>query len=60
MSSKICFGIFLISFYGAIIEGLVLEKNENSFIMLVITGIIMILAIIAVEALSRIRKRLRF
>jgi len=65
MLSKICFGIFLMSFLGTIIEGLLIEglllqKNMNSFIMLAATGTIMILAIIIIELGSRVATRTKF
>ena len=60
MLSKICFGIFLMSFLGTIIEGLWLQKNMNSFIMLATTGTIMILAIIIIELGSRVATRTKF
>jgi hypothetical protein len=60
MLSRICFGVFIISFMGVIIEGFVLGKNLNSFIMLVSTGIIMTLSIITIESKSHGDKRLRF
>jgi len=60
MIIKICFGIVIMSFIGAIIERLLLEKDMNSLVILVFTLSIMIFAIIAIEAASRGEKRLRF
>jgi len=58
MLCKICLGIFFISFIVFIIEGLALEKNMDSLIILVVTGIIMMSAILTLEMADQGRKRL--
>jgi hypothetical protein len=60
MLSKIGFAIVIGSFISAIIEGLVLEKNANTFMILVATVTIMILAIVTVEVVRQGEKRFRF
>jgi hypothetical protein len=60
MIINICFGVVLISFIGAIIERLLLDRSMNSLIILVFTLSIMIFAIITIEAANRGDKRLRF
>ena len=57
MLSKISFLVFLISFFGAILEGIVLEKNMLSFIILAATGTIMVLAIVTIEVANQFEKR---
>ena len=58
MLCKICLGIFFVSFIVFIIEGLALEKNMDSLIILVVTGIIMMSAILTIEMADQGRKRL--
>ncbi len=58
MLCKICLGIFFVSFIGFILEGLALEKNMDSLIILVGTGIIMMSAILTIEMADQSRKRL--
>ncbi|MBP1706517.1 MAG: hypothetical protein H6Q39_241 [Chloroflexi bacterium] len=58
MLCKICLGIFFVSFIVFIIEGLALEKNMDSLIILVVTGIIMMSAILTLEMADQGRKRL--
>jgi hypothetical protein len=60
MSNRVCFGIFLISFLGAIVEGLLLQKNLNSLIILAATGTVMVLDIFAMEVLNRYSQAIEF
>ncbi len=57
MFIKSCFGLFGISAISFITESLILEQNVNTLIILAITGAIMCLAIVIIEAMKRIQNR---